>query len=539
MTRRPPHAGIRVARSVPAISALVLSGCSAGPTLPDPSVIIDGSFDEWTEVPTVLVDPVDVSDGAAVDLGAIHAAADGHHLFFTVETGRPVNAQAMQGTLSILFDADDDEGTGEAVGDFAGVDLVVELSRQDQGGGEGYGAGMAVRELGPGGVLGELENAAGRDLVVLPTSSGTRFEIRLARAALGPERTEGQPGPAVLEGPAARARFVFSSQGRVVDQTETVTLNLPPLNPDPRPLWSDPLEPSADVRVLVWNVASESFRDRPQWFARVMAAMDPDVLLLDEVFGAVTEADLRAFFSRPEMTQGAPWEFVLGKSGGRQKTVVASRIGIRPEPLLESVAYPDGSIGALAERFPEAQRLWDLEQERGLATTGAWVDVAGQPVLFVPLDLQSAGYDGSFHDELRILQARVLRDIVAVVVSNADSPPAVVIGGDLNLVGSPDPLDTLVRGLDGGADLFPVDTYRLTDRSMATWRNPTQPFTPGRLDFVLISGTTLAADRGFAMDVSELSPELQERLGLDPNDTLLAADHLPLVVDLLLKSRRD
>ena len=40
-------------------------------------------------------------------------------------------------------------------------------------------------------------------------------------------------------------------------------------------------------------VASESIRDRPGPFARVLAALDPDVILLDEIFGGVTDAGLR------------------------------------------------------------------------------------------------------------------------------------------------------------------------------------------------------------------------------------------------------
>jgi endonuclease/exonuclease/phosphatase family metal-dependent hydrolase len=435
----------------------------------------------------------------------------------------------MRGTLSILFDADDDPATGETFEGLHGVDLVVELSRRDRMDPSGYGSGMAVREIGPTGTLGPRENAGRRDLVVAPTSSATRFEIRLGRAG------SGRGGPADLSGPATRVGLLFMSQGEVVDRTEVAALRLPPLELEDPPLWSEPLDRTGNVRVLVWNVSSERFRDRPERFARVMAAVDPDVLLLDEVYGAVTEAEVQAFLSRQELDAGAPWEFVLGTSGGRQKTVVASRIGIRPEPALQQFPYPEGELDALAERFPEARRLFDLERERGLASVGAWVPVAGRPVLFVPIDLQSAGYDGSFQDELRILQARTLRNSVARALEASDPSAGVVIGGDMNLVGSPTPLDSLVRGLDGGSDLIPVNAYRLTDRSMATWRNDQQPFTPGRLDFVLVSGSTLSPTRAFAFDANELSDELRERLGIDPEDPISTSDHLPLVIDLSLR----
>jgi endonuclease/exonuclease/phosphatase family metal-dependent hydrolase len=163
------------------------------------------------------------------------------------------------------------------------------------------------------------------------------------------------------------------------------------------------------------------------------------------------------------------------------------------------------------------------------------VDVLERPVLFVPVDLQSAGYDGSFQDELRILQARTLRDFVEEAVTASGSKSALVIGGDLNLVGSRAPLDLLAGGLDHGSDLIPVDTYRLTDRSMATWRNDATPFSPGRLDFVLISGSTLSVDRAFPFDAEEISEDLLTMLGVRPEVSRRTSDHLPLVVDLFVE----
>jgi len=358
---------------------------------------------------------------------------------------------------------------------------------------------------------------------VAPTHSSAWFEVRLGRVREG--------GAHDLPGPNARVAFTFTSNGSVVDRTESATLRLPPLDPTPAPSWSEALDPSGDFRVLVWNVSSEGIRDRPERFARVMAALRPDVLMLDEVYGDVTEVGVRSFLGRREFAGGGAWNFVLGGSGGRQKTVVASRFRVRPEPAFQTLPYPAGALEELGERFPEGRRLFAIEQERGLASVGAWVEVAGLPILFVPVDLQSAGYDGSFQDELRVLQARTLRRTISEVQQDASRPPAVVVGGDLNLVGSLTPLDSLVHGLDGNVDLIPADVFRLTNRSMATWRDPRTPFTPGRLDFVLFSGSALRVERSFVFDAAELSPDLLLRLGVEPDDSRLAADHLPLVVD--------
>jgi hypothetical protein len=131
-----------------------------------------------------------------------------------------------------------------------------------------------------------------------------------------------------------------------------------------------------------------------------------------------------------------------------------------------------------------------------------------------------------------------LRGSLLRVLEGGNPGASVVIGGDLNLVGSTAPLDSLVRGLDGGKDLAAVDTYRLSDGSMATWRNAGQVFTPGRLDYLLVPSSAFIPVRAFPFDVGELSDSLRERLGLDPEDSVLTSDHLPLVVDLSFAGSR-
>lgn len=529
-------------------AAIVVVGTSCSSSAPpgesDESaqpVVTDGRFGEWQSVPVLINDPADDAPGASVDLGRIQSASDGRFLYFTLETGGTVNAQAMHGSVSVLLDADDDPDTGVTTEGLPGVDLVLELSRRDQVNPEGFGSGMAIRVRTLVDTLSERANPSEFDLLVAPTFSTDRFELRVRRGLLS------LGGSPLLVGTSARVRFVFaeseSRPGRSeeprVDRTDAAVVALAPFEDGSGSPWSAPLPPPAgDVRVLVWNVSSESFRDRADRFARVIAAANPDVLLLDEVFGDVSPAHIADFLAKVGADLPGAWTYVLGTSGGRQKTLVASRRGLQPEPSLQNLPYPAGSLEELQLRFPFAERLFDLERERGLASVGAWVDVAGHPVLFVPVDLQSAGYDGSVQDELRKLQASTLRNYVTEALRRDGRDGSVVVGGDLNLVGSRTPLDLLSEGLDRGSDLAPVDTYRLTDRSMATWRNPRLQFTPGRLDFVLVPQSSLIAENAFALDGGELSDEVRAALGLDPDDFNSTSDHLPLVVDLRYKGVR-
>lgn len=519
----------------PAQSSALASTDRAGVESFGPTNLVrmDGQFDDWLGQPVVLSDPMDAPD-SPVDLGRVQAASDGRYLYLSLETGREVNAQAMEGGISVLVDADADPGTGEALFDLAGVDLVLELSRGDVPRPGGRGTGIGVRTRGPDGRLQPTVHASNLDVLVTPTYASHRFELRIAR---GHEAPAGLP---LLAGHRVRIALAYANGGRVLDRTDTATIELAPLDPDAgMARWSEPLDPGNGVtRVLVWNVSHTIFRDHPERFAPVIAALEPDVVLLDEVHRAVGEADLRDFFSREPLGNRGPWDVVAGASGGTQMTVVASRIALRPEARMAGVRHEDDSLATLAVHFRDgrAQREFALERERGIPTVGAWVDLDGLPVLFVPVDLKSAGYDGSWEDRLREVQAARVRERVAEVLGRAGGSASAVIAGDLNLVGSRRPLDIIGRGLDDGADLAPADAYRLTDGSLATWRDGRQPFTPGRLDFVLVPTGKLDVQRSFTFDASELAPDLLSRLGVRAESTMIASDHLPIVVDLVRRS---
>jgi len=160
------------------------------------------------------------------------------------------------------------------------------------------------------------------------------------------------------------------------------------------------------------------------------------------------------------------------------------------------------------------------------------VTVDGRDILFVPVDLQSAGYDGSPRDRLRELQARTLNQAIAAAL--ADRPGAgLVVAGDLNVVGSARPLDELRRGLGvGRRDLDVARVERLRDRSLVSWRSiwGEDPFSPGRLDYLLYRGAALRVERAFLFDAADMSEGARETLGILASDTE-KSDHLPLVVD--------
>jgi endonuclease/exonuclease/phosphatase family metal-dependent hydrolase len=484
-------------------------------------VLIDGSLSDWDRSVAVVVDPLDAPPDAAVDLAGIRLADDPHYLYFQLDIGRSVNAQSHRGFIRLLLDADGDAATGPEVAGVAGVDFAVELSRQDVPRLRGYGGGTGVRIANDTG-LGPVRHGAAAGLLVAPTTAASRFELRL-------RRWSPPSGAAPLfAGRAVRIKALSGDAGGVRDETVVGTYRLRSRAArTPPPSFEGSLAKTPRThRVMAWNVAGDRLWEQAESARRVFAAIGADLVLLDELARDAAPERIAS------LLPGTGWKVLIGSGGGRQRGAVAARLALEPAVELERVPYRT-ELGRLIAAFgdPASPGLEAREQAAGIATTGAWVGFEGQLVLAVPVDLQSAGYAGSGEDQLRIVQAEHIRERLDHAMA-ARPGGAVVLGGDLNLVGSTIPLDRLRAG---SPRLEPVDAFRLADRSQVTWRADGAPFTPGRLDFILVS-PSLAPVRAFVFDPEDLGERLRAELGIERGDARAVSDHLPVVVDLVLRS---
>ena len=521
-----------------AVAGLVLVGCQGRERSASGRAAIwtDGLFDEWEGVAAAVVDPMgDAAPGSPVDFRAVAARDDPRFLHFLIDLGDTVTAQGMRGSVELVLDVDGDAASGGRYGGVDGADLIVVLSRQRDSAGGAHGAGVGIRRVGPDGP-GDVEAVGGVGLLVAPTHSSDRFELRLERGA----------GVATGRAVAGRLRHVRGAE--VADETPIFRHALVTEPGGEPPLWGTEEVAAAPGthRVVVWNASSRSFQRNRRAFQRVLAGLGADVVLLDEVHADITMAELVEFGEGLGAgDERAAWSWWLASGGGRQRTVVGARgAEVRGVPGLARIDHAPGALERWLRGVGEgeglgmasASALARAEAEGGLSATGAWVSVGGRDVLFVPVDLQSAGYDGSPRDRLRELQARALNRAIAATLR--ERPGAgLVIGGDLNLVGSIRPLDEVRRGLglDGGR-LAVARPERLRDRSLATWR-PTwgdDPFSPGRLDYVLYRDGVLEVQRAFVFDAADMSAATLLELGILAQDTE-QSDHLPLVVDFRVR----
>jgi hypothetical protein len=129
--------------------------------------------------------------------------------------------------------------------------------------------------------------------------------------------------------------------------------------------------------------------------------------------------------------------------------------------------------------------------------------------------------------------------------------PMMVLG-DFNLVGGPQPLTTLLDGdiqnnLTYGVDSPPDWDGTANAQAVAyhnsvaggdtwTWRDDTQPFDPGRLDYITYTDSVLALQKSFVLNTVTMTASDRAAAGLQTYDSIyddagIIYDHLPVIAD--------
>lgn len=462
----------------------VVSAIDASP------IVVDGQFADWPERSVELTWP-NHSGSPSAPCG--WALATSNRLLFRMQLPREALLQQNSGVV-LLVDLDLDPLTGEPEGDL-GVDL-----RWDFGAREGrvFVLGLPLQVL-----------QGGLGIRQAPTVSSTEFEISIDRQATA------------AGGPVFAANSIRVALGiPAPDSPKTLWISMPVTltfldeAQPPAPEQSLEREHPDDLRVLTWNVRFDGVFNRPEPFARILQAVDPDVILFQEVYNHSPEAT-RDLIS--EMMPGSTW-YAQGVSGG----AILSRM---PQTGFGLTGGPKRGIwarlGAIGPNWPEGTVLIN-------AHPPCCEDEAGR------------------QEELDAAMAW-LRNAQESGEIPAKTP--LLIAGDMNLVGAASQVRTLVRGEIGdtgkygaafhpdwdGTPLVAVPPRHTSGREAYTWRSDRSAFSPGRLDYIVYSDSVLEQGNSFVLWTPDMSSAWLDRYGLQADDTLVASDHLPVVADFRLK----
>lgn len=293
------------------------------------------------------------------------------------------------------------------------------------------------------------------------------------------------------------------------------------------------------IRVMSWNVKRNSILPphgaRHESFARIIRALDPDIIALQEVIGPDVAAQLVQLMNdTTPLADGASWDVHTVSDNA-----LLSRYPMQRKSGERVVKYPIPMWGLPDFHFGFASVLVDLPGRFG-----------GKNLLLVAMHNKSGADDA--HVRMRQEQSdstvRWLREHRTV----ADGTPIVILG-DLNVVpdASQRPLETLLSGDIADEQTFGPDTtidwdgtdmadarpsHNGRDREFYTWRVDGLPFPPSALDRIIYTDSVMSVRRRFVLNTTTLSPDELAQLGLQEFDSLYNGkpgnfDHLPLVAD--------
>jgi len=441
---------------------------------------LDGRLDDWP----------DLGEPARV---AARCTASHIHLLMSID-GPPVNLQGLDEPLHLTLDWDGDPSTGWQSNGLNGADLGIVFSPGPRG------RGVEVT-LADGG---ETWDAV--DLVFAPTTAANTFELRL------PRRLPGSDVACATEVPwSLRVGGDGSADGKIETAVRAAT---------PRPVLASPLpKPSTDaIRVVSWNLEFGNVLKQASVVERIVRALAPDILLLQEIESDQSHEAIVGVLQNamPE----SDWTLQLGPMSGRLRSGIATRLPASPVQAMQRLTRRGES------------------NARVRAATLAIQQPGFGRLLACSVHLKCCGVADGPEDMKRIGEVLALRRGLAEVEREIDGD-ALIIGGDLNLVGGTLPLDLLVD--DGSVliepaapprDLVIAEPLQPDGLETQTWQKRRQSFSPGRLDYVVYS-PNLQETRAIVFDTLDLPPSALAAMNLVRTDASRASDHLPVVVDLV------
>ena len=464
-------------------------------TLGGDPINIDGLFEDWSNVPVLHSDQN--NDAISADYSLLKITYDSEFLFIYFKFNNGEFLMQDWNDFHLYIDADNDSLTGNI---FYGIGAELKWIFGERSGFK-YANNQQIEIY---------QNDL--SLRIAPTITSSEFEIAIARQSSALTIDDSQ----------------FLTQGRIILTEASAGGDLMPDEPGgalftifedeilpPEPITLNRLNDS-DIRILSYNTLNEGIidNDRQAYFKRIIQALDPDIIALQE-HSEWDEVDdvIQSWF--PDDQWYASWTY--------RDLVVLSRFSIIDDA---SIITSDRTMAAL------------LNTENEL----------GKNLLVFNSHLSCCS-----NNEDRQQQVDEFASVWREWVQNNAGPFEIDYGtpflhvGDFNYVGYRQQVETIRIGDilnedEYGNDFFPdwdgtavVDLFcRQTHKRMGyTWRNDGSSFNPGKLDYVFYSDATIDTGKHYILNTDAMNNSSLDYYGLELHDTREASDHLPIIFDII------
>ncbi len=455
------------------------------------NIRIDEKFDDWNSVPFAHIDPT--GDGAqnGIDFTDLKISNDKDYLYLDINVGREIILQSDR-NFFIYIDIDNNAWTGaESYG--IGAEILYNFGQRE---GEFYSSS---------GIANIIHSHIG--LFTAPTVSSDRFEIAIRRefTIQGQKRILGNNIKIVLADEISGGDRLPDFSGGINYQIDPNIFNTPPPFDLNRP-------GNTDFRIMAYNVLRDDLFEPflQHSYRRIFQAIQPEIIGFSEIYdnsAAQTAALIESFLPSQ---QGQVWHFDEISPDIR----LVSRYSIRGKEKL------DGN--------------------------GAFhLDVNGKDLVVIVTHLPCCENDNGRQNEVDKIMAFVREAKMGNTSFQIAEGTPFIIMGDKNFVGKSAQVKTLLNGeIVNNSEFgpsFPPDwdgepfidanPYSTGIPFTYTWYSSSSSFGPGRLDYMIYSGSALDLKNTFALNTPTISNDILESFNLLSIDTDRASDHLPIIAD--------
>jgi len=463
-------------------------------------ILVDEEFDDWDIFPNLALTQPDTHSDKVIK---VTNDSDFLYIYFEIDS---VLAIQENNSLALFLDSDDNSQTGFPVN---GIGAEIEFRF-----GEREGRLHFKNSLDTIGV-GDLF------LVISPTVWSDKFEITM-------DLSSSSGGKKLFSNSTIRILIKNTSSGFALPgedggaQYTIADHTLPPLKS-----YSMDKQSNEYIRVLSHNVLFSSFfrEDRKESYRRMYQTIQPDIIGFSELY---QDYKLEDVTNRLEEILPSPRE----KSWKARRTadnVLATRFSFRDN----TSAGPFGNGAFLLDLRPKYNN--DL--------------------LVIVAHPTCCDNDSSRQHEVDAMIELIRESKTSGKPFNLQDKTPVIIMGDMNFVGDPQQVKTLLEG-----DIFHEDIYgkdhtpdwdgTFFDDAKPLSSNLPHTFTHtgygtpgthsnGRLDYIIYSGSILDLENSFVMYTPAMPQELLNKYKIRKDDSQVASDHLPVIGDFRLTYEQD
>lgn len=481
---------------------LILLLCLASfQAAPAQNILLDEHFSDWDNVPDLWSSEASAVANTLI-LKRFKAANDERFLFVYIKAADRFSLQNDY-ELTLYMDTDNNAATGLSV-DGIGAEIRFNFGGRS---GTFYQAGTQT----------EI-SAADLFLVSAPTVWSDQFEISFGRDV----QINGSP---VFTSGAVKLLLKDNSAAGI-SKTDAVLYTFASGVAEPHISYSITKKSAEQLRIMSQNVEFDGFFDEANKpiFDRLYDAVQPDIICFQEIYDHTPQdltARLEEMLPSPE---GESWQ-----TAHVNDTFIASRYSIK------SYYSPGG--------FGNGAFYLDLRPDY---PTDALILSAHPPC---------CDNDAARQQEVDAMAA-FIRDAKTEggELQLPENTP-IIITGDMNFVGDPQQVSTLLTGdiVDEGsygADFLPDwDGAAFSQALPYTSGLPmtftqgvrTNPgsYSKGRLDYMIYSASVLELQNEFILYTNALPQDSLTRYGLQSGDTENASDHFPLISDFKLNTEQE